>query len=73
MDYSVRAVLVSLHVRCSIATANGDQDWGTPLRVETRIGQLAEKAAVTLAKLGYDVELCHLPRWKRQECNAFDE
>jgi hypothetical protein len=19
------------------------------------------------------VELCHLPRWKRQECNAFDE
>ena len=33
----------------------------------------AEKAAVTLAKLGYDVELCHLPRWKRQECNAFDE
>ena len=34
----MRAVLVSLHVRCSIATANGDQDWGTPLPVETRIG-----------------------------------
>ena len=51
----MRAVLVSLHVRCSIATANGDQDWGTPLsRSKLGSDSWPKKAAVTSAKLGYD-------------------